>query len=163
MDNTKEDICCPRFNPEPWDDKEIVWENKTFITATMPQFLHMPLPGVFGKTVTGMMKRIEDANAKPSDNEFFMLSFDPSPWKSELYITTTNEIESANNIRLSGTFLSKAFDGPFSRIPQFMKEMEVFMAKKNKKALKYYFYYTTCPKCAKKYGHNYIVILGQIK
>jgi hypothetical protein len=20
--------CCPRFNPEPWDDKEITWEGK---------------------------------------------------------------------------------------------------------------------------------------
>jgi hypothetical protein len=25
-----------------------------------------------------------------------------------------------------------------------------------------YFFYTTCPKCAKKYGKNYVVILAQI-
>ena len=25
-----------------------------------------------------------------------------------------------------------------------------------------YMWYTTCPKCAKKYGKNYVVILGQI-
>jgi len=25
-----------------------------------------------------------------------------------------------------------------------------------------YFYYTTCPKCAKKYGKNYVVLLAQV-
>ena len=163
MENSKEEVCCPKFNPEPWDGKEIEWSEKTFIMETMPQFLHIPLPGVFGKTVTGMMKKIEDANAKPSDENSLMLSLDPSPWKSELYVTTTKEVANANNIKLTGTFLTKAFDGSFNQIPQFMKEMEEYMASKGQKALKYYFYYTTCPKCAKKYGHNYIVIFGQIK
>jgi len=25
-----------------------------------------------------------------------------------------------------------------------------------------YFFYTTCPKCAKKYGKNYVVILAEV-
>ncbi|MGE5758418.1 MAG: hydrolase [Sideroxydans sp.] len=28
---------------------------------------------------------------------------------------------------------------------------------------KLYFYYTTCPKCAKKYGKNYVVILAEVE
>ena len=28
---------------------------------------------------------------------------------------------------------------------------------------KWYMWYTTCPKCAKKYGKNYVVIVGQIQ
>ena len=26
-----------------------------------------------------------------------------------------------------------------------------------------YFYYTTCPKCAKKHGHNYVVGFAQVE
>lgn len=26
-----------------------------------------------------------------------------------------------------------------------------------------YMWYTTCPKCAKKYGKNYVVVIGEIK
>jgi len=43
-----------------------------------------------------------------------------------------------------------------------MKEMDKWLAESGRKAEKYYFYYTTCPKCAKKYGHNYIVVITQI-
>lgn len=25
-----------------------------------------------------------------------------------------------------------------------------------------YFHYTTCPKCAKKYGHNYVVLFTEV-
>jgi hypothetical protein len=91
-----------------------------------------------------------------------MLAYDPSPWKSELYINTTKEVPDANNVRISGTFVSKVFDGPFNNIPQYMKGMNEYLDKIGKKPLKYYFYYTTCPKCAKKYGHNYIVIFAQV-
>jgi hypothetical protein len=27
---------------------------------------------------------------------------------------------------------------------------------------KEYMWYTTCPKCAKKYGKNYVVVVGQV-
>jgi len=37
------------------------------------------------------------------------------------------------------------------------------LSKMGKMAEKYYFYFTTCPKCAQKYGHNYIVAFAQVK
>jgi len=30
-ESQEEKICCPEFNPEPWDDKLLHWENKKFI------------------------------------------------------------------------------------------------------------------------------------
>ena len=47
----------------------------------MRTFMHMPLFGVFGKTVVRVMDKIESAEAKPSDKDFIMLSRDPSPGK----------------------------------------------------------------------------------
>jgi len=40
-------------------------------------------------------------------------------------------------------------------------EMKGFVQSKGKDIQKPYFY-TTCPKCAKKYGKNYVAILAQI-
>jgi hypothetical protein len=43
-----------------------------------------------------------------------------------------------------------------------MREMEAHVSRKGKTIKKQYFYYTTCPKCAKKHGHNYIVAFAQV-
>jgi len=64
--------------------------------------------------------------------------------------------------KISGIFLTKVFDGPFQMAPQWAKGMENFVASKDKKIKKLYFSYTTCPKCAKKYAHNYVVLVAKI-
>ena len=85
-DQSKEQECCPEFDPGLWDHKTHEWIQKPLIRDYLPQFLHMPLPSMMGKTIGRM-------------------------WK---------------------------------------------------KTKKIYFYYTTCPKCAKKYGHNYIVSFAEV-
>jgi hypothetical protein len=40
--------------------------------------------------------------------------------------------------------------------------MEQYAKTKEKKIKKMYFSYTTCPKCAKAYGKNYVVLFAQI-
>jgi len=40
--------------------------------------------------------------------------------------------------------------------------MNSFIALKGKAAKKTYIFYTTCPKCAKVYGKNYVVILAEV-
>ena len=76
-------------------------------------------------------------------------------------MTVTKEVTGAENVRLSGTFLSKVFDGPYNSPPKWIKEMEQFVASKGKKPKKFLFYFTTCPRCAKLYGHNYAVVFAQ--
>ena len=154
--------CCPRFDPEPWHDKEISWKDKLFVRDTMIQFMHMPLPGTFGKKVTRMWKKIEDAGASPDIKDFIMLATESSPWKGELYIDATKEVPNAENVRLSGTYITKVFDGPYNGVPKWIKEMDQYVSKKGKTVKRYYFYYTTCPKCAKIYGHNYVVAFAEV-
>jgi len=154
--------CCPEFDPEPWQEKELTWEDKLFVKDTMMQFMHMPLPGVFSKAVERMWKKIEDAGAKPDDRDFIMLASESSPWKGEVFINATKEVPNAENIKLSGTFMTKTFDGPYNAIPKWVKEMAQYVTKKGKMVKKYYFYYTTCPKCAKAYGHNYVVAFAEV-
>lgn len=159
---SEEKVCCPKFDPTPWDEKEIVFDNKMFLKDSMPQFMHFPLPGAFGRTVAKMWKKIEESDAKTDGKDFLMLCYDPSPWSCEIYINTKKEIPGAENVKLSGNFLTKVFDGPYSNVPKWIGEMNDYASKKNKKIKKFYFYYTTCPKCAKKWGHNYVVVFAEV-
>jgi len=40
--------------------------------------------------------------------------------------------------------------------------MDDYAIAERKKIAKYYLFYAYCPKCAKKYKHNYIVVLAEI-
>ena len=133
-----------------------------FIKDTLRQFTHMPLPRTFGKTVARMWKKIEDAGAVPDAKDFIMLATESSPWKGEIYINVTKEIPNAENVRLSGTHIAKVFDGPYNAVPKWIKEMNQYANQQGKTAKTYYFYYTTCPKCAKICGHNYVVALAEV-
>ncbi|MCK9368612.1 hypothetical protein M0R04_01405 [Candidatus Dojkabacteria bacterium] len=156
-ENIKE--CCPEFNPALWQEKEHVWKDKLFVRDYVKQIFHIPIN--MGAVVTKMFADVEKAGASPKIEDFLMLAYDPSPWKSELYITVTKEVEGMENVKLSGKYTSKVYDGPFNNIPNWIKDFDIYLKNKNQKALKYYFYYTYCPKCAKKYGHNYVVAFAQ--
>jgi hypothetical protein len=155
--------CCPPFDTKPWDEVRHEWENKLFLKKTIPQLFHIPLPGVLNKAISQMWAEAQKYGVAPEIKDFLLLTYDPSPWKSELYLTITKEIPGEPDlVKLSGTFISKVFDGPYQNIPKYILDMESFLQDQGKKAQKYYFYFTTCPKCAKKYGHNYIVGFAEI-
>lgn len=162
METNTKTPCCPRFDPAPWDQKTLVWEEKLFVKKTLPQFLHMPWPGMLSRTIGTIWQAAGKAQAQPPTADFLWLAYDPSPWKSEQYIHVTREIPGFEHVRLSGTFLTRVFDGPYHHVPRWIKEMDRYLAAKGKRARKYYFYYTTCPRCAKLYGHNYVVVFAQI-
>ena len=152
--------CCPRFYPESWDEQEFVFDNKLFLKATTINFFHRPInmSSVMNKT----WQKIQEAGAD-SDEEFALLSYDPSPWKGEHYFTITDEVPGEENIRLSGTFLTKVFEGPYKEVRNWVGEMENYAKTRNKEIDKLYFYYTTCPKCAEYYGANYVVGFAKVK
>ncbi|MBN2057702.1 MAG: hypothetical protein JW782_02780 [Candidatus Saganbacteria bacterium] len=159
----KKDDCCPQFDPTPWEGKTHVWNDKLFIVGSVPQFLHIPFPPMFAATVTRMWKRAEEAQAAPDLKDFILMAYDPSPWKSELYMTVTKDVPGEKSVRLSGTFITKVFDGPYNAPPKWVKEFDEYLSGQSKKALKYYFYFTYCPKCSKKFGHNYCVVFAQVQ
>jgi hypothetical protein len=158
----EEKQCCAQFNPDPWQKVTHQWKDKPFLMDTVPQFLHMPLPGVYRRTLTRMWERAKTLAAAPDIKDFLLLAYDPSPWKSELYVALTRRVPEPDVVGLSGTYVSMVFDGPFSDVPKYIKQMDGYLQTRSQKSKKYFFYFTTCPKCAKKYGHNYIVALAQV-
>lgn len=152
--------CCPVPDVAAWDKSEVVWKDKKFIRESVRQVFHIPL------NMGGMMKRawgkIEAAKAAPPTKEWIMLSYDPSPWRGEHLLAVSKEVPDAENVTISGRFLTRVFEGPFQNAPKWMGEMEEYVKAKGEKAKKVYFFYTTCPKCAKHYGKNYVVGLAEV-
>ena len=152
------DVCCPQFDPEPWDEKEITWQGKKFVKDRVRSFLHIPLN--FGAVMKRNMTRIEAAGAE--SDEVIVLSDENSLWGADVYIAVAADVPNATMATLSGTFLSKVFEGPYQNVRKWMEATKDFVAARGKEIRKLYCFYTTCPKCAKKYGKNYVVILAQV-
>ena len=150
--------CCLRFNPKPWEDKEIVWKEKLFLKDKVISFFHIPLN--FGKVMVKNMEKIKSADALVETP--VLLSDESSLFGTNVYIAVKKEVPQSEMIKISGTFLSKVFEGKFSQMGKWIKEMKTYVTSKNKNIKKLYFFYTTCPKCAKHYGKNYVVLLAEI-
>lgn len=160
MSLNQKDICCPEFKPDKFQEKTHIWNNKLFLQDEVLQILHIPLN--MGSVIKRMFKKVEDAKACPPDEDFLILSYDPSPWKSELYMTVTKNIPGEKIAKITGTFLSKVYDGPYNAVPKWIKDMDEYVLSKGQKVKKYYFHYAYCPKCSKKFGHNYTIAFAQV-
>jgi hypothetical protein len=151
--------CCPKFNPEAWNEKVFRFDDLIFAKAKTRSFFYMPLN--MGKVMSSVMSIINKAQAEVPDR-YLTLSHDVSPWRCEHYFLVTKEVKGMEMTKFSGTFLTKVFEGGFKEIPNWMKEMDVYVKSQGKETKKIYSFYTTCPKCAKHYGKNYVVLFVQV-
>lgn len=152
-----ENECCPRFDPAKWDGKEFEWKEKRFVKGSVFTLFYMPLN--FGSVIAGLMKKIEKSGAAAQD--WMGLSDHTSMWNMDIYVAVDNEVPGADNRTMSGKFISKAYEGPFSDTGKWCKDFAEYAKSRGKAVAKTYMWYTTCPKCAKKYGKNYVVIIGK--
>lgn len=151
--------CCEPFDPKPWEDKTIIWKNKLFVKDHVVSFLHIPLN--MGQKIVRNMELIEKAKAQAKYQ--LMLTDEKSLWGADIYIDVTKNVAGAEMTTLSGTYLTKVFEGSYQNVGKWASEMEEYVKSKNKELKKLYFSYTTCPKCAKVYGKNYVILFAQIK
>jgi hypothetical protein len=154
----KETGCCKPFDPKPWDNKAITFTNKLFVRDHVISFLHIPLNinAVMGRS----MALIKSAGAEPRVP--FMLFDENSLFGSDAYIEVSKPVPGAKMVRMSGTFLTKVFEGGYDKMGAWIKTMHNFAEAKGKKIKKLYFFYTMCPACAKAYGQNYTVLVARV-
>jgi hypothetical protein len=150
--------CCPRFDPGPWNEKTLTWENRRFVQDRVTSFLHIPLN--FGAVMKRNVAAIKAVDAFPET--VVVLADENSLWGADVYIEVTQDVPGAKMATISGTFLAKVFEGPYGQMRKWIDQMKTFVEGKEKTLDKLYFFYTTCPKCAKKYGKNYVVLLAQV-
>jgi hypothetical protein len=152
-------ICCPEINPDEWHDKLFIWADKKFIKDRVCTFLFIPFS--FGKVMTRLNNKVEKVNASTPD--YLCLSEHTSKWNMNLYLAVDQNIPEADNVTISGKFYARAYEGPFKDSGKWSKDYEAIAKEKGLVIKKMYMWYTTCPKCAKKYGKNPIVIFGQVE
>src|SRR3989338_3056032 len=115
--------CCEPFNPEPWQQKEIIWKDKLFVKDHITSFLHIPLD--MGKKITKNMELIEKANAKALGQ--LMLTDEKSLWGADIYIDVAKDVAGAHMATLSGTFLTKVFKGSYQNVGKWAMEMAEYV------------------------------------
>lgn len=156
--NVKDTGCCKRFNPKPWDKKTVVFKNRMFLKDRLKSFFHIPL--TMNSLMLKNMKLIEDAKAK--SNTPLMLVDENSLWGADIYIAVSKNVPKANVVNISGTFLTKVYEGNYNEMGKWVKDMKEYVKSKGKEMKKLYFFYTMCPACAKAYGQNYTVLVAQV-
>jgi hypothetical protein len=150
--------CCPQFDPAPWDNKVLYWDNKRFIKDKVFTLFYMPLG--FGSAMKRLNAKVEAAGAEMTD--WLCLSDHTSMWNMDLYLAVDREVKGAENVLLSGKYFSKVYEGPYKDTGKWTKDFAASVKDEGYNLKKTYMWYTTCPKCAKKWGKNYVVFIGKV-
>ncbi len=150
--------CCAELDVARWDGGRVTWKDKPFVRDHVRSFLHLPLN--FGAVMKRDHAAIEAATAYPE--EPLWLSDEVSPWRSDLYVAVDRDVPGTRVERLSGTFLTKVFEGPYRDAREWMRAMEDYVHGKGEEVEKMYIFYATCPKCAKRLGKNQVVLFAKL-
>lgn len=151
--------CCPPFEPEAWQNRIHSWDRKKFLKDKVLCFMFMPIG--FGYTMKRVMAKLDAAKAQCTD--WLCLSDHTSKWNMDVYVAVDRDIPGTVVVELTGRFFSRVYEGPFSDTGKWCKDFGEHATKESLRIGKQYMWYTTCPKCAKKYGKNHVVVLGKIE
>lgn len=151
--------CCARLDPAVWDGQQWHWKDKLFLRDHIRAFAHIPLN--FGSVISRDNAMIEQAQAYPEPP--LWLIDEVSPWGSDIYVAVDRQVPGARIETLSGSFLTKVFEGPYRDIGKWIQAMENYVTSQGRKTKKLYFFYATCPKCAKRFGKNQVVLFAHVE
>lgn len=151
--------CCPRFDPEPWQERELVWRDKPFVKSHVRSVLHVPV-GV-ARMYARETANIEQAGAKESEG--IVLCDESSRWGTDYFFAVSKEqVSGASMVHLSGTFLTRVYEGRYREAGKWMRDMAAHVDARGKRLERIFSWYTTCPRCARAYGANYVVLFAQV-
>ena len=151
--------CCPRFDPAGWDDQELQFVDKPFVRVVTRSLFHIPIN--MGTVFKKAFADLEAAEAMDADN-FIVLSRDLSMWSAEHYFAVSKPVAGRDTVYLTGAYRTKVFEGPYKHVGKWLETMANEMAARGRSVARTYFFYTTCPSCAKFYGKNYVVGVAQV-
>ncbi len=146
--------CCPRFDPKGWDGLRVHFEDSLFVRATTRSLMHVPLN--MESVFTRVQSNIEDAGAQDPDR-YLVLSRDLSSTEGEHLFAVTRDVPDEEMVTLSGDFLTRVFEGPYRQAKEWVHEMDIAAEAAGETGKRIFMFYTTCPRCAKAYGKNYVV------
>jgi hypothetical protein len=157
-DNTLTGCCAPLDAPR-WEGKRLTWIEKSFVRGHMRAFMHVPLN--FGSVMRRLHADIAAAAAYAE--EPLWLTDELSRWGSDVFVAVDRDVPGAEMARLSGTFLTKVFEGPYRDAGKWVERMKAYVAEQGEALERIYFFYPTCPDCAKKLGKNQAVLFARVR
>ena len=150
--------CCPEFKPESLDRKTLEYSDKLFLKEHSLALFHIPL--TINSAMARAMKMITGAGAIVPDG--VMLFHEKSMWGTDIYIEVKKDVPGARMERISGTFMTKVYEGDYKQMMGWMKDMQAYVTSKGKTMKDLYANYRYCPACAKKFGKNYVVLFAKV-
>lgn len=150
--------CCARLDRARWDGAKFEWREKLFLKDHIRAFLHIPLN--FGSVISRDNAAIENASAYPEDP--LWLTEEVSPWGSDIHVAVDRRLPDVEMEAISGTFFTKVFEGPYRDAGKWARAMESEVREKGHELKKLYFFYATCPKCAKHFGVTQTVLFAKV-
>lgn len=120
------------------------------------------MPLNMATVMKALNKAVSGANANLEPEQAIILSKDISPWKAEQLYGVSKPVEGLDNVTLNGTFATMVFEGPYQNARKWHESLLDYTKEKGYDAGDVYFFYTTCPKCAKHYGKNYTIGLARV-
>lgn len=150
--------CCTLIDPADWDEKEFTFDNKLFAKVRTRSFLHVPTN--MAKVMKHAQEEIDQYDA--ADDEWIILSHETTPWHADHYFAISREVPTLETGHISGTFVTKVFEGKFKDAPKWHAKLQEYARSLGKKPVDTFFFYTVCPNCAKAYGKNYVVGFSQV-
>jgi hypothetical protein len=157
--DTNETGCCPVPDVSAWDRRTIDL-NQRFIRRHTRSLVHIPMN--MGSVMTALQADAEAAGATMPPDHGMILSHDLSAWRAEQLYAVSAPVEGADNVVLEGTFATRVFEGPYGRAREWHEGIIEYARSLGREVSDVYFFYTTCPACAKHYGANYVIVLGRI-
>lgn len=150
--------CCAPVDPARWDGRTLHWEERPFVRDRIRSFFHVPLN--FGAVAARCHAAVEAVEGYPE--EPFWLSDEVSKWRSDFYLSVDRPVLGAETVTLSGTFLTRVFEGPYRDAGRWIRAMREHVESQGYRPVKILFFYATCPRCAKHFGKNQVVLFAQV-
>lgn len=159
---TAEDMvtgCCAQFHPGQWEERIFDFSDYKFIQGHTTNLLYVPLN--MDKVMTKVHADISAANAAYEDRGL-ILSQDIGAFRSDHYFLVKKDVPGYKSEKIEGLYFCKIYDGPFKEMSNHMKDFDDYLRLKERKLTEVFAYYTTCPKCAKTYKHNYVALFAKV-
>ena len=129
-----EEECCSDIDIKKYDLKLSKWSNKSFLAVNILHIFHIPLG--MGSAVKYAFKTAEKAGIMPSQP--MLLYGKEGLFWAKLFLEvqkqpSENKELSKQIVSLEGTFVSKAYQGSYSKMGAAIKELKEYVTQKYQK------------------------------
>ena len=152
--------CCAVPLLDGWDRATIDLSDQHFIRMHTRCVLHMPLN--MAKVMTSLHETAAKSGSQMPPKQALILSHDLSPWRAEQLYAVSRPVEGADNVVLRETFATRVYEGSYSQARAWVDDITDYVHGLGRSPQDIYFFYTTCPACAKHYGKNYVIALARL-